>query len=82
MSRRASTPHTQGTLASFAWLPVAAAYKVVWSRVAKEEGWHTLALMRRVLPVSICFMVVLVPLLDPPGLLEYTWTAERALVPS
>ena len=31
---------------------LAAAYQVLWSRVAKEEGWNTLALMRRVMPLS------------------------------
>ena len=33
-------------------LTLAAAYQVLWSRVAKEEGWNTLALMRRVMPLS------------------------------
>ena len=46
------TINAGGAAASAAWLPVAAAYKVLWSRVAKEEGWNTLALMRRVLPLS------------------------------
>ena len=67
-----------GFLAALCWVPVAAIYKVFWSHVAKEEGWHTFALMRRVLPLSTAMMLALVPLLDPPGLLEFDWTPERA----
>ena len=48
-------------VAALCWLPVASVYKVLWSRVAKEERWHTLALMRRVLPLSTVFLLGLVP---------------------
>ena len=67
-----------GCAASGAWVPVAATYKVLWSRVTKEEGWHTFALMRRVLPLSSVVLLLLTPLIDPPGLLEFRWTARRA----
>mmetsp|Transcript_32450 Transcript_32450/g.105001 ORF Transcript_32450/g.105001 Transcript_32450/m.105001 type:complete len:127 (+) Transcript_32450:609-989(+) len=63
-------------------VPIAAAYKVLWSRVAKGEAggepWHTLALMRAVLPWSTLVIGAMVPLVDPPGLLQYEWTVERA----
>ena len=52
--------------------------QVLWSRVAKEEGWHTLALMRRVLPLSTIFLLALVPVIDPPGLADFHWTPYRA----
>ena len=73
-----------GALASLVWVPIAATYKVLWSSVAKGapgEGppWHTLALMRAVLPWSTIVILVLVPLIDPPGLLEYEWSL-RALM--
>ncbi|EOD13276.1 hypothetical protein EMIHUDRAFT_119914, partial [Emiliania huxleyi CCMP1516] len=81
-----------GLLASLGWarlaaalaarVPIAAAYKVLWSRVAKGEAggepWHTLALMRAVLPWSTLVIGAMVPLVDPPGLLQYEWTVERA----
>jgi hypothetical protein len=55
-------------------VPIAAAYKVLWSRVAKGEAggepWHTLALMRAVLPWSTLVIGAMVPLVDPPGLLQ------------
>ena len=56
-----------GCVAALLWLPVAAVYKVLWSHVSKEESWHTLALMRRVLPLSTLFLMALVPVIDPPG---------------
>ena len=63
-----------GFLASCGTLPLNAAYKVLWSRVQKQEGWTTLALMRRVLPLSTAFLLVLSLLLDPPGLSSFAWT--------
>lgn len=67
-----------GLAAAIAWLPAAAVYKVLWSRTSKEEGWHTLALMRRVLPLSTLFLFTLVPIIDPAGLSEFEWTPRRA----
>jgi hypothetical protein len=72
--------NTAGLGAALAWLPVAALYKVFWSRVAKEEGWHTFALMRRVLPLSTVMLLLLVPLLDPPG--AFTGPARESFQPA
>ena len=69
----ALTINAAGAAASAAWLPVAAAYKVLWSRVAKEEGWNTLALMRRVPPLST---------LTPTPTLTLTLTLTLALTPT
>jgi len=49
-----------GCVAAALWVPVAAVYKVLWSRVAKEGEWNTLSLMQRVLPGSTCVMLLLV----------------------
>ena len=67
-----------GLLAALCWVPIAAMYKVLWSRVSKEENWHTFALMRRVLPLSTVLLLVLAPIADPPDLLEFKWTPRRA----
>ena len=72
--------NAEGALCALCWLPVAAAYKVLWSRVSKEEGWHTLALMRRVLPLATCFMALLVPFIDPPGLLSFPFDGRVCAV--
>ena len=63
------------TVASL-WLPVAAVYKVLWSREQKEEGWGTLSLMMKVLPFSILFMLAMMFLpIDPPGILSYPFNS-------
>lgn len=59
------------------WVPIAAVYKVLWSRESKECHWHTFALMRRVLPLSTLVLLLLTPLSDPPGLLHFHWTLRR-----
>jgi len=66
-----------GCVAALLWLPVDAVYKVLWSHVSKEESWHTLALMRRVLPLSTLFLMALVPVIDPPGLVSFEWSSYR-----
>ena len=66
-----------GCVAAGCWLPIAAVYKVLWSRISKEEEWHTLALMRRVLPLSTCFLLALVPCIDPPGLAAFEFSQQR-----
>ena len=63
-----------GCLASCATLPLNAAYKALWSRVQKQEGWSTLALMRRVLPLSTVALLAMSPMVDPPGLAQFAWT--------
>ena len=70
--------HPAGLLAALCWVPIATLYKVLWSRESKENSWHTFALMRRVLPLSTLLLLALVPLADPPGVLEYHWTLRRA----
>lgn len=76
----------RGFTAACMWVPAAAFYKVLWSRVSKEESWHVFALMRRVLPLSTAFLLCLVPIIDPPGAfgggngVGFKWTLERALM--
>lgn len=68
------TINAPGFVAALCWVPVAATYKVLWSRVAKEEGWNTLQLMRRVLPLATLFMTAFVPAVDPPGITQFDYT--------
>ena len=63
-----------GCLASCATLPLNAAYKALWSREQKQNGWTTLALMRRVLPLATLALLAMSPLIDPPGVSEFEWT--------
>jgi len=66
-----------GILVSMLWLPVAAVYKVLWSRSQKEDGWDTLALMYHILPKSMVFMALLMPFTDPSGVTAYQFTWSR-----
>ena len=61
-------------------LPLSAAgpSQVLWSRTEKEDGWQTMPLMARVLPWAALWMVLLQPLVDPEGLLAYSWTPRAA----
>ena len=68
-----------GFAAALCWVPIAAFYKVLWSRVAKEEGWSTLQLMRRVLPLATLCMLPFVLVVDPPGLTRFDYTPRAVL---
>jgi solute carrier family 35 protein E3 len=52
--------------------------KVYWSRSEKEDGWTTMPLMLKILPWATLWMLFLMPLMDPPGLLDYPWQPESA----
>lgn len=73
------TLNAAGVAAALCWVPIAATYKVLWSRVAKEEGWGTLQLMRRVLPLATLCMLPFVAAVDPPGITQFDYT-ERAVL--
>jgi len=65
-----------GTICALIWVPFAALYKVQWGRVKAMYNCSTLALMRAVLPYSICVQAAMSPLVDPPGILDFAWTWE------
>ena len=69
-----------GLLTASLWLPVAAIYKVFWSRTQKEDGWETMPLMLQVLPWSALWMVLMVPFVDPPGLAAFPFDAFNVLL--
>lgn len=65
-----------GTLCASFWVPFAAGYKVQWGRLKKKYSCSTLGLMRATLPFAIIVQAAISPIVDPPGILEYEWTAE------
>jgi len=70
-----------GLVAVAAWLPVAALYKVHWSRAQKEDGWTTLPLMHRVLPYSMVWMALLAPATEVPGaVLQFDFSPPAAFL--
>ena len=70
-------PHSAAGLICVAiWVPLAAAYKVQFGRLRRKLGkCSTLALMHALFPYALLVQTILSPLVDPPGLFEYSWTA-------
>eukprot|EP00976_Prorocentrum_cordatum_P076582 1182368-Prorocentrum_minimum.AAC.1 len=68
----------QGTLAALVWIPIATAYKVLWAEAQKVDGWSTMPLMHVSLPWASLVTASMVPVLDPPGLLDLSLTANAA----
>ena len=56
-----------------AWLPLAAAKKTLWAQ-AERDGWDTLPLLFKLTPWSIVVLSVLVPVIDPPGVMAFQFT--------
>ena len=65
-----------GTLCASIWVPLAAAYKVQWGRVKNKYSCSTLQLMHAVLPYALLVQIVISPIVDPPGLMNFEWTPE------
>lgn len=65
-----------GTICASLWVPLASVYKVQWGRVKKQYSCSTLQLMHAVLPYALIVQILLAPLVDPPGLLNFRWTPE------
>jgi len=65
-----------GTICAGLWVPLAALYKVQWGRVKKLYSCSTLALMHVVLPYATLVQTILMPAVDPPGLLSFEWTVK------
>jgi hypothetical protein len=69
-----------GAMWATIWVPFAALYKIQWSRVRKMYGCSTLSLMDAVMPYAIIFQLFLAPIVDPPGIRDYHWTAEARML--
>ena len=65
-----------GTICASIWVPFAALYKVHWGRVKRQYSCSTLQLMHAVLPFATIVQIIISPLVDPPGLLDFQWTSE------
>lgn len=65
-----------GTVAAAVWVPLAAVYKVQWSRLLRQYDSGTPAMLYAILPGAAAVQLLMVPVMDPPGLLEFEWTVE------
>ncbi|KAF3944068.1 hypothetical protein CMV_029434 [Castanea mollissima] len=62
-----------GALVAIAWIIPSAINKILWSRLQQQGNWTALALMWKTTPVTIFFLLALMPWLDPPGILSFKW---------
>ncbi|GFQ03063.1 uncharacterized membrane protein at1g06890 [Phtheirospermum japonicum] len=62
-----------GAIIAVAWIVPSAINKILWSSLQQQGNWTALALMWKTTPVTIFFLVALMPWLDPPGVLSFKW---------
>ncbi|KAF4392813.1 nucleotide-sugar uncharacterized transporter 1 [Cannabis sativa] len=65
--------HLFGACIALAWIIPSAVNKILWSSLQQQENWTALALMWKTTPITLFFLVTLIPWLDPPGVLSFDW---------
>lgn len=70
--------HFFGACIAVAWIIPSAVNKIMWSNLQQQQNWTALALMWKTTPITLFFLVILMPWLDPPdviyGVLTYNWS--------
>ncbi|KAJ7963580.1 Nucleotide/sugar transporter family protein [Quillaja saponaria] len=67
-----------GALIAIAWIIPSAINKILWSNLQQQSNWTALGLMWKTTPVTIFFLVALMPWLDPPGVLSFKWDINNS----
>uniref|UniRef100_A0A0E0LAN4 Sugar phosphate transporter domain-containing protein n=1 Tax=Oryza punctata TaxID=4537 RepID=A0A0E0LAN4_ORYPU len=67
-----------GACVAVAWIIPSAVNKILWSNLQQSGNWTALALMWKTTPITVFFFLVLMPLLDPPGLLSFNWNFQNS----
>ncbi|XP_058219064.1 nucleotide-sugar uncharacterized transporter 2 isoform X3 [Rhododendron vialii] len=62
-----------GACVAVAWIIPSSINKILWSNLQQQGNWTALALMWKTTPVTIFFLVALMPWLDPPGGFSFVW---------
>eukprot|EP00268_Persea_americana_P014493 TRINITY_DN16455_c0_g1_i4.p1 TRINITY_DN16455_c0_g1~~TRINITY_DN16455_c0_g1_i4.p1 ORF type:complete len:238 (+),score=32.12 TRINITY_DN16455_c0_g1_i4:932-1645(+) len=62
-----------GACMALAWIVPSAINKVLWSNLQQEDNWTAIALMWKTTPITLLFLLALMPWLDPPGVLSFKW---------
>ncbi|XP_031278532.1 nucleotide-sugar uncharacterized transporter 1-like [Pistacia vera] len=68
-----------GACVALAWIIPSATNKILWSDMQQRENWTALALMWKTTPITVLFLVSLIPILDPPGVLSFDWNLTNTL---
>uniref|UniRef100_A0A1D1YM91 Putative membrane protein At1g06890 n=1 Tax=Anthurium amnicola TaxID=1678845 RepID=A0A1D1YM91_9ARAE len=66
-----------GAWVTLAWIIPSAINKILWSNLQQSGNWTALALMWKTTPVTVFFLMALMPLLDPPGILSFNWDVSN-----
>ncbi|XP_021287745.1 nucleotide-sugar uncharacterized transporter 2 isoform X3 [Herrania umbratica] len=67
-----------GACIAIAWIIPSAINKILWSNLQQQAHWTALALMWKTTPITIFFLVALMPWLDPPGVLLFEWDLNNS----
>ncbi|KAM0063724.1 putative sugar phosphate transporter domain-containing protein [Helianthus debilis subsp. tardiflorus] len=68
-----------GACIAIAWIIPSAINKILWSNLQQKRNWTALALMWKTTPITIFFLVALMPWLDPPGALSFKWNLNNSM---
>ncbi|KAL6999099.1 hypothetical protein U1Q18_000264 [Sarracenia purpurea var. burkii] len=66
-----------GASIAIAWIIPSAINKILWSNLQQQANWTALALMWKTTPVTIFFLLALMPWLDPPGVSSFQWNLSN-----
>ncbi|KAG1331937.1 nucleotide-sugar uncharacterized transporter 2 [Cocos nucifera] len=66
-----------GACIALAWIIPSAVNKILWSNLQQQDNWTALALMWTTTPITLFFLVALMPWLDPPGVLSFHWNLSN-----
>lgn len=69
-----------GAIIAIAWIIPSGVNKILWSNLQQSDNWTALALMWKTTPITIFFLVALMPWLDPPGVLSFKWDIHNSTV--
>ncbi|KAA8522730.1 hypothetical protein F0562_009108 [Nyssa sinensis] len=72
--------HFFGACVAVAWIIPSAINKIMWSNLQQQENWTALALMWKTTPITLFFLVILMPSLDPPGVLSFNWSFYNSAI--
>ncbi|CAL1384825.1 unnamed protein product [Linum trigynum] len=67
-----------GACIAVAWIIPSAINKILWSNLQQQANWTALALMWKTTPVTVLFLLALMPWLDPPGALLFKWDLQNS----
>ncbi|XP_071911310.1 nucleotide-sugar uncharacterized transporter 1 isoform X2 [Coffea arabica] len=72
--------HLFGACVALAWIIPSAINKILWSNLQQQENWTAMALMWKTTPITLFFLLMMMPSLDPPGVLSFNWNFHNSAI--